>query len=73
MEARRAAALLEAILSTLPIEQRAVFVMFEIDEMTCQEIADVTGSPLGTVYSRLRAARIAVNEASKRARARGRA
>lgn len=57
---REAGALLSALLEGLPTEQRCVFVMFEVDEVSCQEIANVTGVPLGTVYSRLRAARAAI-------------
>jgi RNA polymerase sigma-70 factor, ECF subfamily len=62
-----ARALLARLLEGLPIEQRVVFVMFEMDEIPCQQIADVTGVPLGTVYSRLRAARAAVADAASEA------
>ena len=31
--------------------------MFEIDEMPCEDIAQLLGVPVGTVYSRLHAAR----------------
>jgi len=34
-----------------------VFVMFEIDGLSCDEIAATIGVPVGTVYSRLHAAR----------------
>jgi RNA polymerase sigma-70 factor (ECF subfamily) len=47
----------ERVLATLTLEKRAVFIMFEIENLTCQEIADVMGVPVGTVYSRLHAAR----------------
>lgn len=68
--AKQAQARLEAILSKLDINQRAVFVMYEIDQMTCQEIAGVVGCPLGTVYSRLRLARQAFEAELKRLEAR---
>ena len=46
-------------LDTLDVEKRAVFVMFELEEMSCVEIATVMETPVGTVYSRLHAARAA--------------
>ena len=65
-ERREAEDLLDRILDTLPIEQRAVFTLFELDGRTCDEIAQLCTIPIGTVYSRLRLAR----EAFKRATAR---
>lgn len=56
LTARRAKQL-ERILDQLPLEYRVVFVMFEIEGMTSEEIADSVGAPLGTVYSRLYRAR----------------
>ncbi len=41
----------------MDLDRRAVFVMFEIEEMPCAEIAALIGVPVGTVYSRLYAAR----------------
>jgi RNA polymerase sigma-70 factor, ECF subfamily len=57
MEQRESLALLETILDELPLEQRAVFVMFELEGCTGDEIAELLELPLGTVYSRLRLAR----------------
>lgn len=57
VERRRAKARMDEILDRMSLDQRAVFVMFEIDGMTGQEIADVMGCPLQTVFSRLRRAR----------------
>ncbi|WP_437281273.1 sigma-70 family RNA polymerase sigma factor [Sorangium sp. So ce375] len=48
---------LEGILGAMDLDRRAVFVMFEIEEMPCDEIARLVGVPIGTVYSRLHAAR----------------
>lgn len=48
---------LATILGEMPPDQRIVFELFELEEQTCQSIADVLGIPLGTVYTRLRAAR----------------
>jgi RNA polymerase sigma-70 factor (ECF subfamily) len=56
-EHREGLALLEQILAALPIEQRAVFTLFEIEALPCEEIAALLEIPLGTVYSRLRLAR----------------
>lgn len=56
-ERTEAAHLLESILSQMPMEQRGVFVLFELEGLTCQDIADLMQTPLGTVYSRLRLAR----------------
>ena len=67
---QQARAQLDAILSELNADQRAVFVMFEIDEMSCEAIATETGVPLGTVFSRLRAARKAFERGLTRWQAR---
>jgi RNA polymerase sigma-70 factor, ECF subfamily len=48
---------LERALSALNPEQRAVFVLFEIENEPCDRIATMMGVPVGTVYSRLHAAR----------------
>ena len=53
---REAVRLLHAVLDRLQFEQRAVFVMAEFEELTAPEIAELTGVPVNTVYSRLRAA-----------------
>jgi len=46
-----------SILDRLTPEKRAVFVMAELEQFTAPEIAEATGTPLNTVYARLRAAR----------------
>lgn len=65
-----ARARLEAILDELDPDKRAVFVMFEIDGMSCDEIAALLGAPVGTVYSRLHGARKAFEKSLSRWRAR---
>jgi RNA polymerase sigma-70 factor (ECF subfamily) len=67
MQARRA---LNAILGGLPLEKRAVFVMFEIEGKSCDEIATELGVPVGTVYSRLHAARDSFAKALRQHKAR---
>ena len=48
---------LERALARLSLEQRAVFVLFELEGKTCHEIAELVSIPLGTVHSRLHHAR----------------
>lgn len=56
----QARAQLAELLDRLVPEQRIVFEMFELEEMTCPAIAEALGIPLGTTYTRLRAARAAL-------------
>jgi RNA polymerase sigma-70 factor (ECF subfamily) len=65
----RARALLDQVMESMPEDLRAVFVLFEIEEMSVYEIADAIGIPLGTVGSRLRRARKAFQDAVARYRA----
>jgi len=53
----RRAKQLERILDAMPLEYRVVFVMFELEGLTSEQIAESLGAPLGTVYSRLYRAR----------------
>ncbi|HEX3596592.1 MAG TPA: sigma-70 family RNA polymerase sigma factor [Polyangiaceae bacterium] len=57
VEQREDLALFDAALEKLSLEQRAVFILFELEEMTGEKIAECLELPLGTVYSRLRLAR----------------
>ncbi|MEO6603326.1 MAG: sigma-70 family RNA polymerase sigma factor [Polyangiaceae bacterium] len=57
--ARDRLALARRALSALDDEKREVFVLARIEEMSAPEIAKVVGIPINTVYSRLRAARLA--------------
>jgi RNA polymerase sigma-70 factor, ECF subfamily len=59
---------LETVLDTLELDRRAVLVMFEIEGIGCPEIAALLGLPLGTVYSRLAAARADFSKAAQRLR-----
>jgi len=56
-ERRQGLALLETILDQMPLEQRAVFTLFELEGASGETIAEALDAPLGTVYSRLRLAR----------------
>ncbi len=57
LEDREARELLMKALAILSLEQRAVFVMHELDEVPVPEIAGTLAIPLNTAYSRLRLAR----------------
>ena len=56
-ERRQAQALVMRGLDALPMDQRAVFVMHELDDLTIPEIAAALGVGQNTLYSRLRLAR----------------
>ena len=62
--------LLWSLLGELDPPKREVFVLSEIEEFTAPEIAKILEIPLNTVYSRLRAARQAFEEAVARRKAR---
>jgi RNA polymerase sigma-70 factor (ECF subfamily) len=62
----RARVVLDAILDTMPLELRAVFVLFELEQVTTSEISAVLELPPGTVASRLRRAREHFQAAVKR-------
>lgn len=68
--ARRRRALLDTILEALPLDLRAVLVLFEVEEMSTSEIALLLGIPTGTVASRLRRAREAFQSELRRVEAR---
>jgi RNA polymerase sigma-70 factor, ECF subfamily len=57
VDRRRAREMLDAIVGTMPLELRVVFVLYEIDGLSTSKISEVVGIPLGTVASRLRRAR----------------
>jgi len=69
---RAAAARLRCVLDGLTAEQRVAFVMFEIEGFSCSEIAKQLGVPLGTVHSRLHAARKGFRASLERLKARER-
>ncbi len=57
VEQYRARRLFDAILDGMPEDARGVFVLFEVEELTFTEIAEVLSIPRGTVASRLARAR----------------
>lgn len=62
LEQRQARALLDAALAELDDDKRAVFVLYEIEELPMKEVADALACPLQTAYSRLHAARRELRE-----------
>ncbi|WP_437301184.1 RNA polymerase sigma factor [Sorangium sp. So ce426] len=69
LEDRQARALLDACVQTLDDDKRAVFVLFELEELPMTEVAEAVGCPLQTAYARLYAARRVVEAALRRATA----
>jgi RNA polymerase sigma-70 factor, ECF subfamily len=63
-------ALLDEILLAMRLEERTVFVLFELEEFSMAEIAEIVEIPPGTVASRLRRAREGFHAQAKRVRAR---
>jgi RNA polymerase sigma-70 factor (ECF subfamily) len=57
LETRRQLVRVQRVLERLDADRRAVFVLFEIEGEPCTAIAAGLGVPVGTVYSRLHAAR----------------
>lgn len=71
LDRARARAELDAILDDLPLELRAVFVLFELEQETTSSIAELLELQPGTVASRLRRARELFQAAARRRAARG--
>ena len=58
---RRQKIILKAV-DTLPKKMRQVIILYEFEEMSCEEIARKTGDPVGTIKSRLFNARRLLSE-----------
>jgi RNA polymerase sigma-70 factor, ECF subfamily len=58
------------LIAGLDDDKREVFLLVEVEQLTVPEVADLLGLNLNTVYSRLRAARIAFERAVAARRAR---
>ncbi len=65
---RQAQRMLDRILDDLDDDKRAVFVLYEIEQVPMSEVATAVGCPLQTAYSRLHAARALVTESVRRVR-----
>jgi len=66
---RQRRALLDAVLTRLPLELRTVFVLFELEGLEVRQIAELEGIPVGTASSRLRRAREEFSAIARRMRA----
>jgi RNA polymerase sigma-70 factor, ECF subfamily len=71
LDRERARRVMDRILDGMPLQIRAVFVLYEVEEMTTPEIAAILAIPLGTVASRLRRARAVFEEKLARYHAQG--
>ena len=56
---------LEALVAQLPEDFREVLILREMEDMSYREIAEITGTPIGTVMSRLARARALLRETAK--------
>ncbi len=65
-QASQARADFDRLLGVLDEERRTVFVLYEVEELSMEDVATVVGCPLATAYSRLRSARKLVLAAAKR-------
>lgn len=63
---REALVLLDRALDALDDEKRAVFVLYEVEGLEMQEIAEALDCPVQTAYSRLHAARKEVEKSMRR-------
>ena len=71
LERSRARVLLDAILAELPQPLRSVFVLYELEQLSTLEIAELLHLPRGTVASRLRRAREEFEKRAQRATRKG--
>jgi len=72
LERRQARELLDALLDEMPEDLRVVFVLFELEELSTPQIAELCEIPVGTAASRLRRAREDFEERVARVEARRR-
>jgi RNA polymerase sigma-70 factor (ECF subfamily) len=71
LDQRSARDVLAAVIEAMPTDLRAVFVLFEIEELTLSQIARLVGIPVGTAASRLRRSRDAFHAIVRRMQAKG--
>lgn len=63
LDREQRARLVQAALDRLPEDKRSLFILFELEGETCPALAELLDVPIGTVYSRLHAARKAFEQA----------
>ena len=66
IEAAELDGLLQRAIAALDEEQRLLVVLRDVEEMSYQEIGEITGLPEGTIKSRLHRARMAIKESLDR-------
>lgn len=69
LELRQAAAFMQEFIDGLDVDKRIVFLLADVEGFTASEIAETLEIPLGTVFSRLRAARLKLEQFTQRLRA----
>lgn len=62
MQRLEARDLLDRVLDQMPADLRSVFVLFELEELSIDEVAGLLSLPRGTVATRLRRARVVFRE-----------
>jgi RNA polymerase sigma-70 factor (ECF subfamily) len=62
MQRLEARDLLDRVLDKMPADLRSVFVLFELEELSIDEVASLLSLPRGTVATRLRRARVVFRE-----------
>ncbi len=62
MEAAELEALMQRAIAALDEEHRLLVILRDVEEMSYQEIGEITGLPEGTIKSRLHRARMAIKE-----------
>jgi len=62
MQRLEARDLLDRVLDVMPADLRSVFVLFELEELSIDEVASLLSLPRGTVATRLRRARVVFRE-----------
>ncbi len=72
IDRERALLWLDAVIARLDDDKRAVFILFELEELPMAEVALAVGCPLQTAYSRLHAARTQIATAIQREQAKER-
>jgi RNA polymerase sigma-70 factor (ECF subfamily) len=71
-ERAEALSLLGTLLDRFSDDKRAILILAEVEGMSAPEIAEVTRTPLNTVYTRLRRARVTLSDALSKWRKEGR-